>query len=183
MKIKLTKVSADDIKRLKDIENLYIRSFPKEERKPFDVIKAKADDGSMETLAAESENGSKFLGLAISVMHKDLVLLDYFAVCENSQGTGVGTAALDLLMHRYKKSRFFLEIESPDPNAKNAVQRARRKKFYLNCGMCETKVYVSLFGIDMELLTDGCSVKFSEYFELYNDVFGKKISDNVLERT
>ena len=179
MKIKLHKVSPDDTKRLKMIEELYISSFPKEERKPFSTIIQKAKTGSMEIISIESETNGEFLGLALSVMNDDLVLLDYFAICRQNQSSGIGTKALALLKQRSLDKRFFLEIETPDPNADNAKQRERRKKFYLNCGLCDIRLYVCLFGIDMEILTDGCQITFSEYHKLYHDVFGGKISDNV----
>lgn len=179
MKIKLCNVLPDDTIRLNKIEELYISSFPKEERKPFVTIIQKTKEGSMEILSVESETTNEFLGLAICVVRGDLALLDYFAICGQNQGSGIGTNALELLKQRFSDKRFFLEIETPDPDAHNAVQRERRKKFYLSCGMCDINLYVRLFGIDMEILTNVCNVTFSEYHKLYDDVFGSMISDNV----
>lgn len=45
--------------------------------------------------------------------------------------------------------------------------------------MTEMSYLVLLFGVEMEILTDGCSVSFEEYFQLYKQVFGKRIENKV----
>lgn len=64
---------------LAQIEKLYYEAFPVEEQKPFSVILEKNREGSMEILAAEN-NHKDFTGLAITARHRDLVMLDYFAI-------------------------------------------------------------------------------------------------------
>ena len=69
-------VKADSVKQLSDVEKLYLEAFPKAERKPFAMIKKLNKKGKSEMLCLESDNGD-FLGLAITVLYEDLVLLDY----------------------------------------------------------------------------------------------------------
>ena len=71
-------IKATDEKRLKIIEDLYLRAFPKAERKPFSLMVKKQLEGTMEILSIEEENA--FLGLAIFAHDKDIALLDYFAI-------------------------------------------------------------------------------------------------------
>ena len=60
------------------IKKLYEESFPKEEKKPFDLILQKQKENLVEILSIESNN--VFLGLIICAKYKDSVLLDYFAL-------------------------------------------------------------------------------------------------------
>lgn len=158
--------------QLAKIQELYREAFPAIERKPFAVITEKRQEGTAEILALEAENG-EFLGLAISVLYKDMVLLDYFAVSPELRGKGAGSAAFQLLKQRYAEKRFFLEIERTGVEAENALQRKRRKEFYLRNGMMETPLLVELFGTEMEILTASCPISYEEYYELYVEVFGK----------
>lgn len=158
--------------KLSKIQELYQEAFPAAERKPFEIILEKRQEGAVEILALETEDG-EFRGLAISVLYKDMVLLDYFAVSPKQRGHGTGSAALRLLKQRYADKRFFLEIERTGVEAENALQRSRRKEFYLRNGMTVTPLLVELFGTEMEILTASCQISYEEYYELYVEVFGK----------
>ncbi|MBO5051477.1 MAG: GNAT family N-acetyltransferase, partial [Clostridia bacterium] len=72
------------------VRQLYESAFPPEEKKPFSLILKKSDEGSMEILSIEEDDGS-FLGLAIFILYKELALLDYFAISPERRGGGVGT--------------------------------------------------------------------------------------------
>ncbi len=146
------------------IKKLYKKSFPRIERKPFSIITRKQKQGSMEILSLD-DNG--FVGLGITMMYKDLVLLDYFAIDTDIRGKGYGRDALTLLKSRYEGKRLFLEIEQPDEKASNNEERVRRKDFYIRNGLSETGIMVNLFGIDMELLSYDCELTFEEYYNLY----------------
>ena len=101
-----------------NLERLYLKTFPESERKPFSLMLQKSREGIMELLAIEEETGA-FLGLAITILYKDLVLLDYFAVSPTMQGQNIGSRALRLLQERYTGKRFILEIEDPREHAPN----------------------------------------------------------------
>lgn len=157
--------------RLAQIEELYHEAFPVEERKPFSLILEKNREGSVEILAAEN-NHKDFTGLAITARHRDLVLLDYFAISPRHRQGGVGSKVFRMLKERYAGKRFFLEIESTLVKAENAEQRKRRKAFYLKNGMVNLPFTVDAFGVEMEILADRCSLEFDEYRDLYHNLFG-----------
>ena len=54
------------------VEALYLSAFPKGERKPFEIILQKREEGFVDVLALE-ESG-EFAGLAITIKYGDLVL-------------------------------------------------------------------------------------------------------------
>lgn len=178
MVINMKLTEAYQKKQLIKIINLYRKSFPRAEKKPFLLMLKKRKEGSMEILSIEDDNGG-FLGLAILVLYRDLVLLDYFAVSPKQRDGGIGSAALQMLKARYFDKKFFLEIESTKGEAANIELRKRRKEFYLRNGMTNLPFDVNLFGIDMELLGDDCSFSFHDYYELYQKVFGKMIAGRV----
>lgn len=165
--------------QIESIYKLYMSAFPKEERKPFALMLEKCEEGSMEMLCIEDES-QDFLGLAIFVLYKDFVLLDYFAVADEHRGRGIGSEALRVLQTYYEGKRFFLEIEDIHVEAKNQEERMRRRAFYLRNDMHVMPFTVDLFGVPMEVLTYNCQIASDEYMQLYIDVFGReKIQANV----
>lgn len=159
------------------MKKLYLRAFPKAERKPFSAMCRMAAKGMMEMLVIADQG--YLVGLAITARYKDLVLLDYFAVSEVFRGQNYGSRALEMLKKRYEDKRFLLEIETPDEKASNQIQRVRRKNFYLRGDMQETGIRISLCGVPMELMSDGKDVSFEEYHDIYkyavNPVFARKV--------
>lgn len=163
-----------------NIKKLYNEAFPANEKKPFWLIRRKYKKGAADVWVLEQEG--EFSGLAITMNGENLVLLDYFAVSADKRGSGIGGEALRALQEMYTERRFFLEIESIEEGAETQSERERRKRFYLANGMQELGVYVTLFGVDMELLGYHCEVNFDEYRGLYFDTYGNWAAKNVLRR-
>lgn len=157
-------------RELRWVKRTYLESFPKSERKPFGLMKLKAKQGVMELLAV-FEKGRP-VGLAITVLYRDMVLLDYFAIHRAYRGQNRGSVALALLKERYAGKRLILEIELPDEKAANREERVRRKQFYLKNGMVETGLKVCVFRVPMEVLTDGRPVTYEEYHGIYRETIG-----------
>ena len=159
------------------IYKLYRSAFPKCERKPFGVILKMQKAGKTDLWYVESDG--KFIAMASTINGKRLILLDYFAVCRKSRGKGFGHDILTSLRKLYPGKGFFLEIEKTYPDADNAAERKRRKKFYLGCGMSELGTDAKLFGVDMELLGFDCSLSFDEYKEFYRINYGEFAAKNI----
>lgn len=104
-------VEADQKRQVDRIHRLYREAFPAAERKPFFLIRRKAREGVTEMLSIEDGDGT-FLGLAITMLDGDIVLLDYFAIEPACRESGVGSSAFALLKKRYESKRFILEIEN-----------------------------------------------------------------------
>lgn len=165
-------------KTMRELRALYEKTFPRSEKKPFFVIRRKQRKGTMEILSVEDANGD-FLGFAITILHKDIVLLDYFAISPTCRGQGIGTKVLALLEERYAGKRILLEIEDPDEPADNTAERLRRREFYLRNGLTIQDYKVWLFGVKMLILTNRSTVTFEEYHEIFEQVFSLKLSKNV----
>lgn len=157
-------------KELRSMKKIYLEAFPRAERKPFLMMKKMAKRGDMEMLVILDKG--QVVGLAVTVRHQDIVLLDYFAIAGSCRGKTYGSKALQMLKERYKEQRFILEIELPDEHALNQNERIRRKKFYLRNGMSETGVKAWVFQVPMEVLAAGETVTYEEYHELYEHTIG-----------
>ena len=153
-----------------DIVRLYKEAFPRSERKPFSLMERREKAGHMEILSIED---GEFLGLAITVLHDDLVLLDYFAISPEARGQGTGGRALSLLKKRYAGRRLFLEIEFPEESASNYTERLRRKEFYRRHDITPAGLEVEDMGVHMEVLSYGCPVSFAEFTSLLENGLGK----------
>jgi len=158
----------------KVLETLYRSAFPETERKPFEMIREKYRQKMTDVWVIEE--GEAFSGFAVTMNGDDLILLDYFAICEEKRGQGLGGKSLRALQEQYRGKRFFLEVESLKVPADNMEERRRRKQFYLKNGMKELGVYAKLFGVEFELLGYECEVDFQAYFSLYDKIYGKYAS-------
>lgn len=163
---------------LANVEKLYYKAFPKDELKPFDLILQKQKEGSVEILAIE--NDSVFVGLAITAIYKNLVLLDYFAIEEKFRNRKFGTRAFNLIKDRYSDKKFFLEIENPEKlECENKLERLRRRNFYLKNGVVELPYLVDLLGVEMKILANTDDLSYDEYLSVYSNVFGREISGKI----
>lgn len=166
-------------KNLRALKQLYRSAFPINEKKPFGLMLKKQAEGTMKLATVEDENGT-FLGLVITIHHKDIVLLDYFAVSPAVRGKGIGSEVLSLLKNQYSGKRILLEIEDPEEPCKNRKERLRRKDFYLRNGLSVQNYKVWLFGVKMLILTNGAIVSFEEYHEIFETVFSSKTAKHVI---
>ena len=156
---------------------LYQSAFPKEEKKPFSMIRGMYKKGKTDVWYCE-ENG-EFAGLVITINGPDKVLLDYLAVAKKRRGCGHGSEMLRLMRQQYAGKGVFLEIEKVAEEASNYEERRRRKQFYLRNGMTEMGVFVELFGVDMELLGFDCTMTFAEYHDFYRDNYSTWAAEHI----
>ncbi len=181
-------VPANTNQQLEQIKDLYMEAFPENERKPFSLITEKRKQGAMDILSIESSANSsepaknnRILGEAIIAKDGDIALLDYFAISPAFRGSGTGSHALKLLQQHYDSYRFMLEIESTVHPVPDLKQRLHRKNFYRRGGMECMDYLVSLFDVEMEIMTYNCTVAFEEYYALYENIFGSYMQGRVIK--
>ena len=159
------------------IYKLYRLAFPKEERKPFSTIVNKYRQGIFDVWCICRDG--KFSGIATTINHDDLILIDYLAISPSCRSQGIGSAALRLLKEKYADKDLLLEIESVYEDHPEKAMRLRRKAFYLRCGMKPMGVMINLFGVAMELMSFGRTITFPEYLSIYVDSTGKWIENHI----
>ena len=175
--MKLELLHPDDQAKKKQIETLYLKAFPKCERFPFHIICQKSREGVTDILSIEEDD--QFLGLAITINYEDRVLLDYFAMDDKNRGKGYGSSALKALAQYYEGRRMIIEIETTTQEADNLEERIRRKRFYHKNGITNLGFMADLFGVRMEILSNGTPVTFDEYLELYVETYGERMREFV----
>lgn len=156
---------------LPEVEALYLRAFPAQERRPFDELLDAEGAQRPEMLAFTDEHG-RFCGLAFLLYAVGLAHLIYFAVDEALRGQGVGTQMLALLDARTAGTPLMADIELPG-RGENRAQRARRKQFYLRCGYTETGVRYDWKGERYEVLCRGGTVSRAQYHAFWEALYGK----------
>lgn len=163
---------------LDKILEIYTEAFPKEERKPFEIICEHNRTGKAELSSILIDGQAA--GMVHTYVFGEFAMVDYFAIHKDKRNLGVGSIVIDLIRERYKGYKIYLEIE----DASIGEMQARRLEFYKRCGLRQVGTYVNLFGVDMELLAfDDFSVSFEEYFALYSYMGGEEFAKrNVKER-
>ena len=155
------------------LKALYVRAFPACERKPYEVMEKKRQEGGVDILAFEQDG--IFCGMAVSIRYRDIILLDYFAIEDSVRGQGYGSQALGLLCEYYRGKRFMLEVESTYEDAPNKMQRIARKTFYLKNGCRELGILVFIYETEMELLGYQTGISFEEYEALYQEHYPERL--------
>ena len=156
----------------------YHEAFPEEEKKPYRLIKRVQRLGQGRNFVIKDDKG-RFLGIAFTLLNQDTVLLDYFAISNKFRGQGIGSRALRLLKDFFQGHAFILEIEDPELPSENREERIRRAKFYEKCGMKMMDYRISLFGVDMRILSSGENIPFERYHALLYTIYGEHFAKNV----
>ena len=172
----LNKVTTKE--KTEKIHALYLEAFPEVERKPFESMVQKMQEGKLEFVSIEEDDG-EFIGLGITILYDKYALLDYFAIAKDKRGMGYGRKALMEFKKRYSDRLFLLEIESTFDECDNIDDRLRRKGFYLSCGMVCMPYIVNFLGTLMEVLTFGDNITYQEHKSIYTNSFDGAIAKRI----
>ena len=152
--------------QLEEARTVYIghahRDFPSNELKPFSMIEKLWNNdcycgyGFYEvTSNGEMEHKLRAYAFTMADTTANMLLLDYFAVCEESRGKGYGGAALALLKEdcmEWDGIIFEVEDDETANSEEERKQRRRRIAFYEKNGVIMTKEKSRAFGVDYKLM-------------------------------
>lgn len=156
----------------RDVFSLYQEAFPPEEKKPEELLLMLAGQGKMELLAVVEKG--EFVGLMMNMLTPKTALLDYFAIASDKRNGGYGSRAIRKMLERFRGKKYIFEIEMQDESADNALERKRRKAFYLRNGLKETGIFANVYQTDFELLApDGC-LTYEEYVAMLETILGEE---------
>lgn len=133
------------------------RDFPSNELKPFSMIEELMNSGCYECCGFYKEKSDELCAYAFMLADSDtnMLLLDYFAVCEEVRGKGYGSEVLGLLKEDYTKwGGMIFEVEDDDTADKEEEKRIRQRRisFYERNGVVMTKQKSWAFGVDFKLM-------------------------------
>lgn len=139
-----------------DIYQTYMTiDFPLDELKPFELISKLVNKNIYFAFGLFEED--KLFAYAFLTKSSDrrYLLLDYFAVCSDVRGKGIGSLCLSLLKDECKAyDGIFIEVENVE-YAGNEVEKAvrsRRIAFYERNGAEFTDILCRLFGVEMNIM-------------------------------
>lgn len=137
-------------KRKKEIKQIYVSSFPKEERMPFALMLMMSCLWNTQFIAFYDE---KILcGLVYMATLGKQTFIMFFAVDKKLRSKGYGGRILDQVQLLHPKNKIIVSIEPVNETAENVAQRIRRKDFYLRNGYRESGYFMKLAGQKQEIL-------------------------------
>ncbi len=151
---------------------IYNRSFPKVERRPWRILKKSVRAHTSDFLVVVEEK--KVVGIVVLLKSGSLVLLDYFAFDPKKRGKGYGTKALSLLKNKYEKDCLFIEIEDSTYSAYDKACCIRRKKFYEKNGFYTIGMHVMCFSNHFQIMCATDAITFDDYKKIYRDCLGPR---------
>ena len=138
------------------VKKIYIKSFPRNERFPFGILKyCSKGKNVLFNIVLDKE---EMVGLAYLVDCKDFVYLMYLAVDESKRGCGYGSKILKDLTSKY--GNVILSIERPQNNVND--EKLRRKNFYLKNGFYETNKFILDNKVEYEILCTNSDYEITE---------------------
>lgn len=151
---------------LKDIMRLYESAFPKNERRPLEVLLTEHGPGDVLAVL----EGGAFIGLAILLTHLDITHILYLAVEDRLRGRGYGSRILTLIRAAYPGQRIVVDVEEPGAETANGAQRQRRIDFYERNGYRCTDIRYRWRGEAYLIMSNGGDVSERE-FDAFWDYF------------
>jgi len=148
---------------INEIEELYLNSFPDDERFPFWILEKCSKENNSD-LYAILDNNSKFIGMCYLVNCDNAYYLMYLAVEPSLRNQSYGSRILMDLKEKYRT--LFLSIEEPFNDISN-----RRKNFYLRNGFYNTNKFYEDTGVCYEILCTNTE------FEITDDNMKKRYTN------
>ena len=164
----------NDNENFTEINELYHRAFPKDERAPMHYLMKKAEEGKGEFLGIYDR--SQWVGLVYVITYKALSYVFYLAIDEKCRGHGYGSKVLQLIKKRYNHT-IMLCIEEVKEKYDNYQQRVNRKHFYLRNGLKEMNFYFIEAGVKYEMLYYGEKLESTYYDELMINYVGQRYKE------
>jgi len=160
-----TKVISRHFNLLPEIKRLYMASFPKCERDPFNGL---VDHPANLDFKACFE-GEELVGLYATLNEGDITHVLFLAVEEKARDKGYGSEILQEICSTYSHRRIFVDIEDPDVSSDNKENRIRRKHFYLHNGFQDTGIRYVWRGMPYQILMIGGTITNEEFTTFWNN--------------
>jgi hypothetical protein len=167
MHLRVEKVNTS--KRKQEIKEMYMSSFPKEDRMPFALMVMMSYLWNTQFLAFYDDILCGFVYMA-TIGKQSFVM--FIAVKENLHSKGYGSRILEIVQSMNLNNKVIISIEPCDESAEDFEQRLRRKNFYLKNGYLETGYFMKLGRKKQEvLIKNGVfnKLEFILFFMLYSN--------------
>ena len=138
------------------IKKLYYKSFDKDERFPFWLLKKCSKEKNVNFNVIY--NNDKVIGFQYIIEYDNIAYLMYFAIEKNQRNNGYGSEILKNLNKSYKNVLLCIEKANEQvPNIKH-----KRKQFYLRNGFVGTDKYIVDNNVEYELLCSNSNLNITK---------------------
>ena len=129
--IEFIKCNISNAAFVKEALDIYINSFPSNERHPLDIIKERINKQKSILYVGIEDTKINCFALIWNLHESNFILLDYFAVEEKHRNKGIGTMFYNYLLNEISKLERFLILEVEKPKNKFDISKTNRINFYL----------------------------------------------------
>lgn len=136
------------------IEELYLNSFPDDERFPFWILEECSNENNSDLYAIIDND--KLIGMCYIVNCGDAYYLMYLAVEPSLRNQNYGSQILMNLKEKYKT--LFLSVDKPIDNIS-----IKRKNFYLRNGFYDTNKFYEDIGVNYEVLCTNAEYEITDH--------------------
>lgn len=155
----------------KKVKEIYLEAFPKQEQKPFFVLKHSVKSGKSQLFTALEKN--VLLGFVVVVPYQNMVMVDYLAVSQEIRSRGTGSRIMQEVLRLFVGKKIVLLIERLNECAENNEQRISRRRFYIKNGFTSSDIFIHGASGDMEVLNYGGKISPIDYLKLQKYTLGK----------
>lgn len=153
-----------------DVQNIYIDSFPKNERMPFPMMVAMSKLWNTDFWAFYDKD--TLCGFIYLAHNRKIVFVMFLAVDKTIRSNSYGSAILQEIQYKYPDKKIIISIEPCDKNTPDIELRVRRKDFYLRNGYRETGYRMKLNGVVQEIIIRNGEFdkkQFRTFFAVYSN--------------
>ena len=162
----LTKHDANYCKAI----DLYMRAFPGAQRIPAWMLRYKLRNGKAGFNVVYSCDN--WIGLIYITEYQDIAFMHFLAISESCRSVGYGIKVMNAIKDTHAGKRIVANIEKPDEQAKNYLQRIKRKSFYERCGFSSSGYLVKEPGEQLEMMIFGGLISKEDIEDFYDNLFG-----------
>ena len=143
----------------KQVNDIYIKSFPQEERyiKLDNMIQSK--DTELYCLI----DNNLVLGMMYLIFYKDLIFMLYLAVNIEKRSKGYGSYLLKWCLQEYSDKKIYLNIEEVKEGIKDYEVRKKRLEFYQKNGFFITNYLSKEDTENFNILSNSKEIEIDEY--------------------
>ena len=148
--MKLTYINYKNCKNKNLIKEIYVNSFPKDERYPFWIIKSSIkNENIIFNIIYEETN---VIGFLYSIFYDNNLFLWYLAIDKKYRNKGYGKKVISDLKNSNKYKNIILAVEKTDESMNKEDIRVKRKEFYIKNGFYETNTFTEDRNVEYEML-------------------------------
>ena len=162
-------------KDYKELLTLYQNAFPAVERFPVWRLRLLSHWKGVHSIAFY--DGEVLCGFSYFLVNEATVFILFLAVTPKVRSKGYGSQILSWIRENYPDRALFLDVEKPDDQAANHLQREKRIAFYERNGVFDTGQYFIHNGVPYEILCtnrDFTEQDYNENLESHFRIFQKK---------